>query len=225
VIRMKYRVAEIFSSINGEGPRAGEVAVFVRFVGCNLQCTYCDTRWANEADVSYREMTGAELYKQVQATGIKNVTLTGGEPLIQPGIAALTDLMCQDPALSVEIETNGSVSLKPFCTEANRRLGFTMDYKLASSGMEDKMVLANFEVLTCRDAVKFVVGDQNDLARACEIISTYGLIKKTAVFISPVFAKIAPSEIVKFMIVHQMNGVRLQLQLHKVIWNPEKRGV
>jgi 7-carboxy-7-deazaguanine synthase len=222
---MKYRVAEIFLSINGEGPRAGELAVFVRFAGCNLQCTYCDTRWANEADVSCREMTGAELYKQILATGIKNVTLTGGEPLIQPGITALTDLLCQDPALSVEIETNGSVSLKPFCTEANRRPGFTMDYKLTSSGMEDKMVLANFEVLTCRDAVKFVVGDQSDLKRAREIINTYGLAEKTIVFISPVYAKIPPSEIVEFMIAYKMKGVRLQLQLHKVIWDPGKRGV
>jgi len=222
---MKYKVVEIFSSMNGEGPLAGELAVFIRFAGCNLQCAYCDTRWANEDHVSYQEMTGEELYRYVKATGLKNVTLTGGEPLIQPGISELLQLLCADPGLSIEIETNGSIGLKQFCKLKPNRPRFTMDYKLGSGDMESKMALDNFEILTPKDAVKFVVGNITDLERAREIIAVYHLTKLTNVFISPVYAQINPAEIVSYMKEHKMNSVRLQIQLHKVIWDPAKRGV
>ena len=101
-----YRVAELFSSINGEGTRAGQLAVFVRFQGCNLACAFCDTKWANEADAPCREMTAEEIVQEIRRTGIVNVTLTGGEPLLQTGIGELLERLGREPDLRVEIETN-----------------------------------------------------------------------------------------------------------------------
>ena len=99
---MRYKVAEKFVSINGEGPLAGELAVFLRFCGCNLDCGYCDTRWANTADAEYELASEEELVAYVKSTGVKNVTLTGGEPLLQAGIARLIKLLGESGA-EVEI--------------------------------------------------------------------------------------------------------------------------
>ncbi len=218
-----FRVAEKFISINGEGPRAGELAVFLRFCGCNLNCEYCDTRWANTADVKYELATTEELVAYVKSTGIKNVTLTGGEPLLQADIARLIELLGAVGA-EVEIETNGSVPLKDIIA-LSPRPAVTADYKLPSSGMEKYMLTENFSYLTLQDAVKFVVGDKCDLLRAEEIINGYELINRCRVYFSPVFGTIKPVEIVEFMKERKLNGVRLQLQLHKIIWNPDMRGV
>ena len=218
-----FKVAEKFVSINGEGPRAGELAVFLRFCGCNLDCGYCDTRWANTADVKYELVSAEELVAYVKSTGVKNVTLTGGEPLLQADIAHLIKLPGEAGA-EVEIETNGSVPLKNIVSLAPRP-AVTADYKLPSSGMEKYMLTENFSYLTLQDAVKFVVGDMCDLARAEEIINGYGLKEKCRIYFSPVFGKIKPVEITEFMKERKLNGVRLQLQLHKIIWEPDMRGV
>ena len=218
-----FKVAEKFVSINGEGPRAGELAVFLRFCGCNLNCSYCDTRWANTADVKYELVSAEELVAYVKSTGVKNVTLTGGEPLLQADIAHLIKLPGEAGA-EVEIETNGSVPLKNIVSLAPRP-AVTADYKLPSSGMEKYMLTENFSYLTLQDAVKFVVGDMCDLARAEEIINGYGLKEKCRIYFSPVFGKIKPVEITEFMKERKLNGVRLQLQLHKIIWEPDMRGV
>ena len=218
-----FKVAEKFVSINGEGPRAGELAVFLRFCGCNLDCCYCDTRWANTADVKYELVSAEELVAYVKSTGVKNVTLTGGEPLLQADIAHLIKLLGEAGA-EVEIETNGSVPLKNIVSLAPRP-AVTADYKLPSSGMEKYMLTENFSYLTLQDAVKFVVGDMCDLARAEEIINGYGLKEKCRIYFSPVFGKIKPVEITEFMKERKLNGVRLQLQLHKIIWEPDMRGV
>ncbi len=218
-----FKVAEKFVSINGEGPRAGELAVFLRFCGCNLNCGYCDTRWANTADVKYELASAEELVAYVKLTGVKNVTLTGGEPLLQADIAYLIELLSASGA-EVEIETNGSVPLKNIVS-LSPRLTVTADYKLPSSGMENHMLTENFSYLTLGDAVKFVVGDKYDLLRAEEIINGYGLKEKCRVYFSPVFGKIKPEEIAEFMKERKLNSVRLQLQLHKIIWEPDRRGV
>lgn len=218
-----FKVAEKFVSINGEGPRAGELAVFLRFCGCNLNCGYCDTRWANTADVKYELASAEELVAYVKSTGVKNVTLTGGEPLLQADIAYLIELLSASGA-EVEIETNGSVPLKNIVS-LSPRLTVTADYKLPSSGMENHMLTENFSYLTLGDAVKFVVGDKYDLLRAEEIINGYGLKEKCRVYFSPVFGKIKPEEIAEFMKERKLNSVRLQLQLHKIIWEPDRRGV
>ncbi len=218
-----FKVAEKFVSINGEGPRAGELSVFLRFCGCNLNCSYCDTRWANTVDVKYELVSAEELVSYVKSTGVRNVTLTGGEPLLQAHIAYLTELLGESGA-EVEIETNGRVPLKDIVS-LSYRPAVTADYKLPSSGMEKHMLSKNFSYLTLRDAVKFVVGDKCDLVRAEEIINGYELKDRCRVYFSPVFGRIKPEEIAEFMKERKLNGVRLQLQLHKIIWKPDKRGV
>lgn len=91
----EFKVAEIFTSINGEGTKAGQTAVFVRFTGCNLNCSYCDTKWANEPNAEYKLMTDREILSRIKETGIKNVTLTGGEPLLREGIHELLKENCK----------------------------------------------------------------------------------------------------------------------------------
>lgn len=220
---MLYPVAEHFISINGEAAHAGELAAFIRFRGCNLNCSYCDTRWANSLNAPAVQMSAEELAEWVRESNVKNVTLTGGEPLLQENIGILIDMLMED-GRRVEIETNGSV---PICglAEAKNRPVFTMDYKLPSSGMEQFMFTDNFACLGCHDTVKFVVGSISDLEKSVEIMEKYSLFGKCHIYISPVFGSINPAEIVAFMTENGLNEVRLQLQLHKFIWEPAKRGV
>ena len=219
-----YQVAEKFVSINGEGTRAGQLAVFVRFKGCNLNCSYCDTMWANTPDAPCKTETAEEIYSYIKSTGVKNITLTGGEPLLQKDIKELIAMITADKELYCEIETNGAVSLKEFA-DMERPPSFTMDYKLPSSGMEKAMLTENFSVLTKKDTVKFVSGSVDDLNKAKKIIEKYRLTENVSVYISPVFGSIQPSEIVEFMKDNNMNNVNLQLQLHKFIWDPNAKGV
>lgn len=223
-IKVEFKVVEKFISVNGEGPLSGQLVVFIRFAGCNLDCSYCDTTWANSEDVCYDFMTSEDIYKYIKSTDIKNVTLTGGEPLLQEGIIELLELLSEDKSLHVEIETNGSVSLDRFSNIENPP-SFTMDYKLPSSNMEDKMNLDNFKYLSDNDTVKFVSGSLVDLQKAKYIIDKHELSDRTKVYISPVFGQIDLEHIVEFMKDNKMNGVNLQMQLHKIIWDPNKRGV
>lgn len=220
----EYKVVETFTSINGEGRKAGELAFFLRLAGCNLNCSYCDTKWANETEVKYTIMDENEIYRMIKDSGVKNVTITGGEPLFRKDMEILLGKMDADCELSVEIETNGSVDLSQFVKVCNN-ISFTMDYKLPDSGMENLMCLSNFDILRETDTVKFVSGSIKDLEKAKEIIEKYDLTKKVKVYLSPVFGKIEPSDMVGFMKDNNMNDVRLQLQLHKFIWEPDKKGV
>ena len=219
-----FKVVEIFESINGEGRRVGQLAIFIRLQKCNLNCSYCDTRWANGDDAPYTLMSEDEIYDRILKSGIKNITLTGGEPLLHKDVEILLEKIGENPNLSLEIETNGSIELEKFSKLKNPPL-FTMDYKLPSSKMENKICLDNFKYLTLKDTVKFVVGTIEDLKKAKEIIERYSLIGKCAVYFSPVFNSIDPIEIVKFMKENRLNGVNLQLQIHKFIWDPESKGV
>lgn len=221
---MNFKVVEKFVSINGEGRSCGQLSVFVRFAGCNLNCSYCDTTWANEKDVSYELMSSEDIYEYIKSTEVKNVTLTGGEPLLQEGILDLLKKLSKDKELSIEIETNGSILLSKF-SDIENPPSFTMDYKLPSSNMEDKMCLDNFKHLTKRDTIKFVSGSMEDLEKVKYLIDKFKLTVNTNVYISPVFGKIDMDKIVEFMINNKLNGVNLQIQLHKIIWNPNKRGV
>lgn len=220
----KYNVVEIFESINGEGIRAGELAVFVRMKGCNLHCSYCDTAWACEREAPCSLLSEEEICSRVLGTGIKNVTLTGGEPLLQKDIGILLQRLAAEDTLRLEIETNGSLDVSPY-RELARPPVFTLDYKLPGSGMENQMCMDNFRSVTPQDTVKFVVSDDRDLTRAREMIEEYELSKRCHVIFSAVFHRIEPEQIVAFMRKHCLNDVRLQLQMHKFIWDPEKRGV
>jgi 7-carboxy-7-deazaguanine synthase len=220
------QVAEKFISIDGEGPHAGELAAFIRFKGCNLNCTYCDTKWANVKNCTAAEESAEDLVRWVRDEGIDNVTLTGGEPLLQKDIQHLISALL-DQGCRVEIETNGSIDLAPFCEDPKHRPVFTVDCKLMSSGAACVRAMRpeNYRLLNGHDSVKFVCGSLEDLKRAQAIIAKYDLDQICHVFLSPVFGEISPKTIVAFMKDKRLNGVRLQLQLHKMIWNPAARGV
>lgn len=220
----EYKVVEKFVSINGEGTRAGQLAVFIRFQGCNLNCSYCDTTWANQSETVYEWMTEEEIVSYILKENVYNVTLTGGEPLLQKGIEVLLERLAQEKQLWVEIETNGSVDLKPFVSLKNKP-SITMDYKLPSSGMEQFMCEENFFLLQEKDTVKFVSGSRADLDKARKMIEQYELTKRCHVYLSPVFGNLEPAQMVAYMKEHNMNGVNLQLQMHKFIWNPNQKGV
>ena len=218
-----FPVAEKFVSINGEGKRAGELAVFIRFRGCNLKCSYCDTMWANSGDCLSEMMSVEDIVEYVNEESVTNVTLTGGEPLLQKNIDILVESLMKNNH-NVEIETNGSISIKEL-SQSSYRPDFTIDYKLPSSDMENFMLTENYDYLTKSDVVKFVAGSLVDLKKTAEIIEKFSLTEKCLVYISPVFNKINPDGIVEFMKLKHLNKVRLQLQLHKFIWNPDERGV
>lgn len=153
-----------------------------------------------------------------------NITITGGEPLFQPGIYELLEYLCKNTSKVIEIETNGSIDVKSFKTIDNPPL-LTMDYKLPSSGENSRMNLNNFDHLTIKDTVKFVIGDSEDLKRAEEIIYRYSLQGRVSIYFSPVFGQIDMEEIVNFIKERELNRVKFQLQLHKYVWHPDRIGV
>ena len=220
---MNFPVVEKFVSINGESICAGEPAVFIRFRGCDLNCSYCDTKWANSISAPAEMLSAKDISSYVESTGITDVTLTGGEPLLQKDIKTLIEMLVSN-GHRVEIETNGAHPIDVLAASECRPV-FTLDYKLPSSGMERFMLTDNYKYLDTNDAVKFVSGDINDLEAARAVIERYRLTEKCKVYISPVFGKIEPEQIVDYLIDNKMNGVRLQLQLHKYIWDPDRRGV
>ncbi len=219
-----FQVVETFVSINGEGKKAGRLAMFIRLKGCNLNCSYCDTAWANEKKAACEMLTSRQITDRILESGVKLVTLTGGEPLLDENIGELIGSILMLPQIELEIETNGSVPIR-FYKERDARLSMTMDYKLPSSGMEESMCLENMDYLRPWDVVKFVIGSREDLLRAEEIIERYSLCSKAIVYFSPVFGAIEPEEIVEFMKDRKLNKVRFQIQIHKVVWDPEKTGV
>lgn len=220
------KVVEIFKSIEGEGIRAGLPATFIRLYGCNLRCEYCDTKYSYaEADEKctppYCTMTVEQIIEAVMHFGCQNITITGGEPLIHSGIERLIDLLLLC-GCEVNIETNGTIAV-PHKYKNERRLIFTMDYKCPGSGMNEKMERYPFDTLRDHDVLKFVVSDENDLDKMVEVLETID--STPAVFVSPVFGKIEPAQIVEYLLNHQLHDIRVQLQLHKIIWDPDQRGV
>lgn len=213
-------VNEIFTSIDGEGVRAGELATFVRLAGCNLRCSYCDTAYA--LGIGDGEMMSIEEVKHTCAKmGIRNVTLTGGEPLMQCGAVPLVAAL-SEYGFQVNIETNGSIDLSQLMQVLLFTDGFvTMDIKCPSSGMDHRNLYDNLSLLRPNDVVKFVVGSVEDM----DFMMQYADMFRCKWYISPVFGKIDPVDIVKYMMDHKLERARVQLQLHKIIWDPDKRGV
>ena len=206
------KVNEIFFSVDGEGKHSGQLAAFVRLTGCNLHCSYCDTEYAFHDG---REMAVNEIADAVK--DYRNVTLTGGEPLLQDCHELLRLLHNHD----VNIETNGSIPLDEYLKYGN--VFFAMDFKCYSSRMVDAMKYSNLKILRGGDVLKFVVGDKSDLELAREIYSEFK--PKSTVYISPVYGKIELPAIVDFMKQYRLEDWRLQVQLHKIIWKPDERGV
>ena len=217
----EFNVVEIFDSIDGEGKRTGELATFIRLAGCNLRCSYCDTPYGLEFNQGDK-MTLTDIINACKEFGNKNVTLTGGEPLARLFIGDLiTELALND--FEVNIDTNGSIPL--YKAPKLKNVFYTMDYKCPSSEVEDKMDLDNLKFLDKDDVLKFVVGSEEDLERVATILDNNDI--KAQIYISPVFGKIEPVAIVDFMKQHKdiLKNAKVQVQLHKIIWDPNERGV
>ncbi|MBE6048633.1 MAG: putative 7-carboxy-7-deazaguanine synthase QueE [Clostridium sp.] len=221
-----FKVIEKFLSIDGEGPTQGELSTFIRFQGCNLRCKWCDTKYSYDTSESFEVLSGEEIYNYIKSNETYNVTLTGGEPLIQPNIEELLMLLSKDKKLKINIETNGAIAIKPFKSLIpSENIRYIIDFKLPDSGMTEFMNIDNFKFLTKRDVYKFVIASMNDLRYAENIIKKYELISKCQVYFSPVFGSINLQDIVEFMKSNKLNGVRLQVQMHKIIWGMDERGV
>ncbi|MCL2089385.1 MAG: radical SAM protein [Oscillospiraceae bacterium] len=216
-------VSEIFTGINGEGPLAGTIAVFIRLTGCNLDCVYCDTRYAQVCGAG-KDYTLPEILERIDPD-IKHITVTGGEPLIHSGIGELLAALA-DSGKIVSVETNGTVCPSSVLDMSQQsRPSFIMDYKLPSSGQEKSMDINNFLCLTEKDAVKFVAGDHGDLERMAHVYRELSGRIRTQFLAGGVFGGIPASDIVRFLIENKLYDIRFQLQLHKCIWGSDKKGV
>lgn len=213
------KVNEIFTSIEGEGLRAGKLCTFIRFTGCNLRCAWCDTTYSFDNGT---EMPIEAIISAIP-TNISNITLTGGEPLLQGDILDLIDRLV---ALNydVNIETNGAVDITPL---TYRMVKITADYKLPSSKMESRMDIPSLSKLRTMDVLKFVIGSKEDMVRAKEIILQ--LKPRCHIYLSTVFGSVSLEEVVQWMKDNADDfkdlDIRIQVQLHKIIWKPDTRGV
>ncbi len=213
---------EIFSSIDGEGLRQGELATFLRFAGCNLKCSYCDTEYAQEKS-NGNEKSIEDIFSIVAKLKNKNITITGGEPLLQSDMITLVKKLAEE-GYFVNIETNGSLDIKPYQLD---NVMITIDYKTTSSLMKDKMELNNFYILREQDVLKFVIGTKQDMEDVKEILKKP---IRAYVYLSPVYNKIEPKNLVDLLKELKEEGfdtskTKVQVQLHKIIWGSEMRGV
>jgi 7-carboxy-7-deazaguanine synthase len=210
------KISEIFTSIQGESTFAGLPCTFIRAAGCNLHCSYCDTLYAREGG---SEWSLERILNRVREAGFALTELTGGEPLLQQESYLLMERLLEE-GYAVLLETNGSVSLE----QVDRRVIKIMDLKCPGSEMSSYMAFSNIAYLTQDDEVKFVIGNRSDFDWAREIIGEYRLLEKCTVLISPVFSQLKASTAAEWILQEQL-PVRLQLQLHKVIWPEKNRGV
>ena len=209
---MRLRVCETFTSIQGESSHAGRLCFFIRLSGCPLRCRYCDTAYARDPEVG-AERSIDELVREASLTGINLVEITGGEPLAQPESLTLMRKLTEH-GFEVLLETSGALPVAAV-PEAVRRI---IDYKLPSSGMNDRMLPENFRHLRPRDEVKFVIGDAADYDCAAAAVRTFDLAAQTPqILYSPVWGGMPFQELAERIIADRLPG-RMQIQLHKIIW-------
>jgi 7-carboxy-7-deazaguanine synthase len=201
---MKIKISEIFRSIQGEGRNQGRPCTFIRFTGCNLNCAWCDTRYARSGG---DELPVDSIFERVIQLGMDTICITGGEPLLQD--SALRELLqhLHDEGASIEIETNGTLDFRPYQAYAS----ISMDVKCPSSRESSNLDLLQF--ILPEDSVKFVVADLDDCIFAGRIIGQYPI--RGEIFISPVEGS-DYSAIAGFVLENALNA-RFQLQLHKII--------
>lgn len=218
----KFYVTEIYDSIEGEGKRTGRMATFVRLAGCNLRCTYCDTKYSLERKDAAEVLTAGELVGRILKFPWKLVTFTGGEPMLHD-LKAVIEFLCSK-GYEVNIETNGAIPLDKYWKPEKRpyRMFFTMDWKSISSGMNKEMLKENLRLLRSVDVIKFVVGSKEDLDDMKKVIKGIILPK---VYVSPIWGAIKPAKIVSYIKENKLSQCTVQVQLHKIIWDPMKRGV
>lgn len=221
-------ISEIFPSIDGESKRAGELATFVRTVGCNLRCKYCDSPYTWKMDETAKQMTVQEIVDKCEELGLRNITFTGGEPLLQKDADDLI-IALANAGFEVSIETNGAVDFtnRKWFVDNIPNVWVCADYKMPFSGATDKMLpISTFAKLRPQDVLKMVVAE-TDLDKALEVLKgVRNGGSECQIYLSPVFNEIEPKKIVEFMQKHRLQyKVRVQLQLHKFIWDPNLRGV
>ena len=209
-------VNEIFFSVQGESTRAGLACVFVRLTGCQLRCAWCDTEYAFTEG---RRMTISRIVEQVREYRCELVEVTGGEPLLQPGSLELMRRLA-DAGLTVMLETSGACEIAP----VDPRVIRVVDVKCPGSGESERNRWANLDLLTARDEVKFVLADRADYEWAGGVLRRHRLAGRCPILFSPVHGRLAPDELAEWILADRL-PVRLQVQLHKLVWPAGTRGV
>jgi 7-carboxy-7-deazaguanine synthase len=210
------KINEIFYSIQGEGTYAGLPCIFIRLTFCNLRCTYCDTEYAF---YDGQDMTISEIFTEIEKYDCNLVEVTGGEPLLQNESFELMTRLCNS-GYEVLLETGGSLSIE----QVDKRVKSIIDFKCPSSKMVKKNDFSNVDFIKNTDEVKFVIGTREDYEWAKEVINNYNLTEKCEVLFSTVFGKLENRELVEWILEDNLR-VRFQTQLHKYIWEPDKKGV
>jgi 7-carboxy-7-deazaguanine synthase len=209
---MQCRVTEIFYSLQGETRTVGLPTVFVRLTGCPLRCSFCDTAYAFHGGT---KMDIIDIVAKVQTYQPRYVTVTGGEPLAQKSCFSLLKALC-DLGVEVSLETSGAINI----VDVDPRVVCVMDLKTPGSGEESKNRYENISLLKQTDQLKFVICDRNDYDWACNKIDEFDLGEQCEVLLSPVHGELQPADIADWIIEDKL-AVRLQVQLHKYLWNDE----
>jgi 7-carboxy-7-deazaguanine synthase len=212
------KVNEIFYSIQGESSYAGRPCTFVRLTGCNLRCSYCDTQYAYNGG---EDLEIDEIVARVSSFQCPLVEVTGGEPLIQKETPILIHRLLEE-GYEVLLETNGSLDI----SQVDDRCVKIVDFKCPSSGETDENDMKNFDRLNGHDEVKFVIADREDYEYAKRLLDgiSPNICKKNLVHFSPVHGSMEPERLAAW-IQEDCLDVRLHLQLHKMIWPPDQKGV
>ena len=210
------KVNEIYLSVQGESSHTGLPCVFVRLTGCNLRCVWCDTAYAFHDG---KTQSIVQTLKDVKSFGINLVEITGGEPLMQEGVYPLMEALLEN-SYKVMLETGGSLSLE----KVPRDVIKILDLKCPGSGEHKKNDLDNLKILAPHDEVKFVILDRRDYEWSRDLIKKHKINETAPILFSPVYGKLELKEMVKW-ILEDLLPVRLQTQLHKVIWSKETKGV
>ena len=212
----RLRVHEIFYSIQGESTLAGRPCVLIRLTGCQMRCSWCDTE---HAFYEGRWMTRAEVLEEVASHRCNLVELTGGEPLLQPGALPLLEALC-DAGYEVALETGGGFDV----SQVDPRVRRIVDVKCPGSGEADNNLWSNLDHLGPLDEVKLVLVDRADYEWARNVVARHRLTARCPVHFSPVHGRLSLEELAAWVLADRLD-VRVQIQLHKLIWGPEARGV
>ena len=204
------RISEIFYSLQGETSRVGLPTVFIRLTGCPLRCVYCDTAYAF---TDGQNMSIANILQQVAGYAPRYVTVTGGEPLAQKNCLPLLSLLC-DAGYQVSLETSGAIDI----SEVDARVMRVVDIKTPASGEVEKNRWENIPLLSQHDEIKFVLCDEGDYQWAKQMLRQYQLNEKCGVLFSPVYDGLNVTHLAEWILRDQL-PVRLQIQLHKILWN------
>ena len=211
----RLRLTEIFLSVQGEARSVGWPTVFVRLTGCPLRCQYCDTAYAFHGG-QWWDIDA--ILAEVAKHGVRHVCVTGGEPLAQKRCIALLEKLC-DAGYDVSLETSGALDV----SAVDARVSRVVDLKTPGSLEQARNRLENLPLLTARDQVKFVVCSRADYEWARGMLAEHALAERCEVLFSPSFDEVKPRELAEWILEDRL-PVRFQLQLHKVVWDPDARG-